>query len=61
MFEFLYYVMLYWCFEFLECMCVIYRNMMYLLYVRYFIDIGMCGNGIVLYLEKLLLCVDRFI
>lgn len=59
--ELLYHVMLHRRFEFLECMCVIYRNMMHSSHVRHFTDTGMCGNGIVLYLEKLSSCADRFI
>lgn len=30
-------------------------------HVRHFTDTGMRGNGIVLYLEKLSSCADRFI
>lgn len=59
--ELLYHVMLHWRSEFLECMCVIYRNMMHSSHVRHFTDTGMRGNGIVLYLEKLSSCADRFI
>lgn len=59
--DFLYHAMLHWRSEFLECMCVIYRNMMHSSHVRHFTDTGMRGNGIVLYLEKLSSCADRFI